>query len=591
MTRAGTREHRTSHASSSRAGFRLSIEGESGRRVVTIDRPRVVIGRAADCDIVLSDRTVSRRHVVLEFEDGRIGFRDLGGTNVCHLDGRPASGGLLHPGAVLLVGATRLTLEVQSERGARTVAPIDRTERLAVGSADVAAGWTFDAEAVLAALAPPPADGPDLVVDVAQHLLSSALRLTQRASGAIVVAGEPIRVLASIPRDPAAFDLPGEVVEGFKDPICLKPHPPGDPHRERLIVPLPWGAGAALVVGEPNPTAPPAGETLRVLTAFAAFGTRWLVDAERRASEIRELAQLRFQQTFAARTAQTSTRLGNLRQQVAQAAAASAPVLLLGEEGCEVEEIALLYHERSPTPAGPFVRCYAGVLPPQRVAQELGLERKIEEGAGSCATRARGGTLFVDCPEVLPPVLQQRLAEVLAPAPGARADGFRAVVSVLADPRGGLPELEPALAACFEGFVLVRVPPLRTSPQDVAHLIEVILGDMGPMPDGSSRRLSADAERTLTAYHWPGNVRQLTRALETAAARAGDQVIDARHLPAEIQDPSSRGIRVQPLRDVEREHILRVLAMCGGHKTRAARKLGIAASTLHEKLRRDAEGE
>jgi two-component system response regulator HydG len=180
---------------------------------------------------------------------------------------------------------------------------------------------------------------------------------------------------------------------------------------------------------------------------------------------------------------------------------------------------------------------------------------------------------------------------VLAHALEGPPHGFRAVVSVLPNSKGGLPAVDPALAARFEQFVLVRIPPLRTSPQDVAHLIEVILADMGPRSDGSARRLSPDAERTLTAYHWPGNVRQLTRALETAAARAGDRDIDARHLPAEIQDPSSRGIRVQPLRDVERDHILRVLAMCGGHKSRAARKLGISASTLHEKLRRYAHDE
>ncbi|MGA1606051.1 MAG: FHA domain-containing protein [Planctomycetota bacterium] len=591
MTVAGTRPDETSRAGAARAGYRLRIESGAESRSVTIDRPRVVVGRAKDCDVVLSDPTVSRRHVVLEFEEGRIGFRDLGGTNVCHLDGKPSSGGLLHPGAVLLVGSTRLTLEVVPEPRSRTVSPIDRTERLPHEPVVERSLAALGVEAVLAALAPPPMEGPDVVVDVAHHLLASALRLTQRTSGALVLAGEPVRVLASTPADPSAFDLPGEIVEGFASPVCVHPSRPGDPRRERLIVPLELASGAALVLGEPGPAAPPAADALGLLAEFGAWAARWLVDAERRAHEHRELAQLRFQQTFAARTAQRSVRLSGLRQQIAEAAAAAAPILLLGEEGCEVEEIALLYHERSMTPAGPFVRCYAGVLPTQRVAQELGLDRSVEEGAGGAATRARNGTLFVDCPEILPAQLQQRLAEVLAQALEGPPHGFRAVVSVLPNSKGGLPAVDPALAARFEQFVLVRIPPLRTSPQDVAHLIEVILADMGPRSDGSVRRLSPDAERTLTAYHWPGNVRQLTRALETAAARAGDRDIDARHLPAEIQDPSSRGIRVQPLRDVERDHILRVLAMCGGHKSRAARKLGISASTLHEKLRRYAHDE
>jgi transcriptional regulator with AAA-type ATPase domain len=591
MTRAETREGETSQASASRAGYLLRIDSDSDHRTITLERPRTVVGRAADCDVVLADPAVSRRHVVLEFEDGRIGFRDLGGTNVCHLDGKPSTGGLLHPGAVLLVGATRLTLEAVRDRRPRTVAPIDQTERLPQEPAAQPRIDSIGAGDVLAALTPPPSEGADLVVDVALHLLDSALRLTRRRSGAIALAGDPIRVLASIPGDPAAFDLPGEVVDGFEAPLCLQPSPPSSPGHERLLVPLGLAPGAALVVGDPEPGAPPAGEALHVLVTFAAWATRWLRDAERRADEIRELAQLRFQQTFAARTAQTSVRLSLLRHQIAEAAAGAAPVLLLGEEGCEVEEIALLYHERSSTPAGPFVRCYARVLPPQRMAQELGLDRRVEEGAGSCATRARSGTLFVDCPEVLPAALQQRLAEILGNAAKGPPHGFRAVLSVLPDSAGGLPAMDPSLARCLEDFVLVRIPPLRASPQDVAHLIEVILGDLGQRTDGTGRRVSPEAERTLTAYRWPGNVRQLTRTLETAAARAGDQVIDVRHLPGEIQDPSSRGIRVQPLRDVERDHILRALAMCGGHKTRAARKLGISASTLHEKLRRYAQGE
>ncbi|MDA0373508.1 MAG: FHA domain-containing protein [Planctomycetota bacterium] len=591
MTSAGIRQNETPSTHPARASYRLRIESDADSRSVSLDRPRTVIGRALDCDVVLADPTVSRRHAVLEFEDGRISFRDLGGTNVCQVDGRPSSGGLLHPGAVLLVGATRLTLEAEPERRARTVAPIERTERMLQRAPPEPKVDLLGAEEVLAAVTPPPTDNRDLVVAVAGHLLQAALRLTHRRSGAIVVARSPVRVIASVPADPALLNLPGEVTEGFDAPVCLAPDPTDPARGERLIVPIDLDAGAALIVGDPESGALSSEAALRLLAVLAPWTKRWLEDAERRAKELRELAQTRFQQSFAARTAQTSVRLGALRHQIAEAATASAPVLLLGEEGCEAEEIALLYHERSASPAGPFVRCYARLLPPQRIATELGLGQEVEEGAGSCATRARNGTLFVDCPEALPPALQRRLAEVLAQAESPRAEGFRVVLSVMPNAKGGLPSLEPSLVKLLESYLMARIPPLRTSPQDIAHLIEVILGDLGPRTDGSQRQLSAEAQRTLTAYHWPGNVRQLTRALETAAARAGDAEIDARHLPTEVQDPSSRSIRVQPLREVERDHILRALAMCGGHKTRAARKLGISASTLHEKLRRYAHGE
>jgi transcriptional regulator with PAS, ATPase and Fis domain len=100
------------------------------------------------------------------------------------------------------------------------------------------------------------------------------------------------------------------------------------------------------------------------------------------------------------------------------------------------------------------------------------------------------------------------------------------------------------------------------------------------------------ALRALVRYPWPGNVRELRNVLERAAvlARAADAV-DVGHLPAEFRDGpptgddgAAAGCSDLSLRAVERAHVLRVLALCGNNKVRAARTLGITRATLYVRL-------
>ena len=144
-----------------------------------------------------------------------------------------------------------------------------------------------------------------------------------------------------------------------------------------------------------------------------------------------------------------------------------------------------------------------------------------------------------------------------------------------------LPELRQALSG-----TTVWIPPLRGHPEDVAMLVEATLGELGPCPDGSSRTLTEGARRHLISYDWPGNTRQLQRVVESTAIRAGSSPIGPRHLPTEVREAADRGPAVPTLADVERQHIQSVLNMVGDNKRRAAQLLGIASSTLYEKLKK-----
>ena len=96
--------------------------------------------------------------------------------------------------------------------------------------------------------------------------------------------------------------------------------------------------------------------------------------------------------------------------------------------------------------------------------------------------------------------------------------------------------------------------------------------------------MSERCKRLLTQHSWPGNVRELRLTLESAAAKAGNQIITPRHLPAELAD--SDGQAAPSLEDVERAHIAEVMIRTRGVRSRAAQVLGIASSTLYEKLKK-----
>jgi DNA-binding NtrC family response regulator len=131
---------------------------------------------------------------------------------------------------------------------------------------------------------------------------------------------------------------------------------------------------------------------------------------------------------------------------------------------------------------------------------------------------------------------------------------------------------------------VVEVPPLRARPEDLPRLVESIL-------DGRAHATPA-AMAALAAYDWPGNVRELKNVVTTALAMLDGAVLDVRHLmipsttPRRERDLAELPLAGQSLEAIERAAIKQTLDREGGNRTRTARALGIAQSTLYEKLKR-----
>ena len=107
--------------------------------VLELDKERGVLGRDKDCDLRLEDRSISRRHVVLEQREGRWHFTDQGSANGTQLDGRRVSEGALAHGQELKVGTVALRVELEDDLATVLIDPsaaIDRTVVLAATEAD-----------------------------------------------------------------------------------------------------------------------------------------------------------------------------------------------------------------------------------------------------------------------------------------------------------------------------------------------------------------------------------------------------------------------------------------------------------------------
>jgi DNA-binding NtrC family response regulator len=134
----------------------------------------------------------------------------------------------------------------------------------------------------------------------------------------------------------------------------------------------------------------------------------------------------------------------------------------------------------------------------------------------------------------------------------------------------------------------VRIPPLREREDDIVLLAErfatAAADKLGRVP----LTFSTDAAALMMAYRWPGNVRELRNVVETTVALAESGLIEADDLPDEVRTVTP-GQEQQPpvardLHEAERQAILAQVRDCDGNLTQAARRLGIARSTLYLRL-------
>jgi transcriptional regulator with PAS, ATPase and Fis domain len=278
-------------------------------------------------------------------------------------------------------------------------------------------------------------------------------------------------------------------------------------------------------------------------------------------------------------------------------------ITLVGETGVGKDVLAHGVHELSRRSGGPLVVFDCGSVAANLAESELlGHERGAFTGAVSghagAFERAHGGTLFLDEVGELPLDLQSRLLRALESRKVRRVGGRldrRVDVRVIAATNRDL-RADVAAGRFREDLffrlavAVVAVPPLRKRLDDLPELVYGLLADLGR----PTLRVSDPAFETLRDHSWPGNVRELKNALACAIAFVDPAAthLEPHHLrllgaasPAgDLMDELP--LAGQPLERIERAAIRQTLALARGSKVEAARVLGIAPSTLYEKLRK-----
>jgi DNA-binding NtrC family response regulator len=290
-----------------------------------------------------------------------------------------------------------------------------------------------------------------------------------------------------------------------------------------------------------------------------------------------------------------SEAMHKLMQMVERVARSSAAVLIVGETGSGKEFIARAIHHHSLRCSKPWVDLNCAALPENLVESELfGYEKGAFSGADTpkpgLFELANHGTLFLDEIGELEPKVQVKLLRVLDGVPYYRLGGSKKIsvdVRIVAATNQDLEE--QVRAGRFRsdlyhrlGQFQLKVPPLRTRPEDIVGLAEHLLAQHKP-----DMRFSDDTLHALLAYSWPGNVRELKNVVLQAATLADDAEVRLADLPPEIggaprvedEVPSS------DLAEIERQTIVKVLAGTGGHQGQAAEQLGISRRTLSRKLK------
>jgi DNA-binding NtrC family response regulator/predicted ATPase len=284
------------------------------------------------------------------------------------------------------------------------------------------------------------------------------------------------------------------------------------------------------------------------------------------------------------------------------------PVLIQGETGTGKGLLAHALHRASPRRSGPFVDVNCAAIPVSLLEAEMfGVERGAFTGAGKARPglfqAAHRGTLFLDEIGLVPAELQGKLLKAIEERTVRRVGRTSSEpvdVWILAATNEDLHEaveigrfrrdLYHRLAV-----VTLRLPPLRERGADVLVLAEHFLARVCADYGVPSKTLAADARRALSAYQWPGNIRQLANVIERASllfdgAELTAEALDLRGpAGAHPADPGSRdeaGALRPMLESAERKSLLEALEETRWNLSRAAAHLRLPRNTLRYRMER-----
>jgi DNA-binding NtrC family response regulator len=279
-------------------------------------------------------------------------------------------------------------------------------------------------------------------------------------------------------------------------------------------------------------------------------------------------------------------------------APSEATVLITGETGTGKGLAAKAIHSHSPRCEGPYVVVNCGAIPEHLMESEL---FGYEKGAFTDAKQtkkgrlelAHGGTLFLDEIGEISMRMQIDLLRVLEDRVFYRVGGTQPIEADFRVIAATNRNLEQAIReGRFREDLYYRLnvvsfvmPPLRRRKEDIPLLADNFLLRYAQETHRPIDKISRETIDEMMIYDWPGNVRELENAIERAVVVGKGRQIMPEDLPISCRKPEA-GPATQGLKEMEKEHIQRILEENGWNIVRSAKILGIDRSTLYSKIRR-----
>jgi len=283
---------------------------------------------------------------------------------------------------------------------------------------------------------------------------------------------------------------------------------------------------------------------------------------------------------------------------VKQVAATESTVLIQGETGTGKELIAESIHRQSERRQRVMVKVNCAALPAALVESELfGREKGAFTGALSRQVGrfelADGSTLFLDEIAEMPLETQAKLLRVLQAGEFERLGSPKTIKVnvriIVATNRDLAAEVEQGRFRRDLYYRLnvfpITLPPLRARQEDIPHLVWEFVSEFGERMGRKIRKVAVKDMETLSAYSWPGNIRELRNVIEHAMIVSKGDVLELERMAA-LDQPAAAALTLE---EVERQHIQAILAATYGRikgTGGAAQRLGLNPSTLYSRMRK-----
>ncbi len=300
-----------------------------------------------------------------------------------------------------------------------------------------------------------------------------------------------------------------------------------------------------------------------------------------------------------------SAAVARVTELISRVGPSDASVLIQGETGTGKELVARAVHAASAQKDGPFVAINCAAVPANLLESELfgharGAFTDAKLQRQGLFVQASGGTLFLDEIGEMPLDMQAKVLRALQERTvrpvGANVEvpfSARIITATHRDLEADVEKRRFREDLYYRiNVVKIDVPPLRERSGDVLKLATHFLNRFATRSGKPALAISPPAAERMLAYHWPGNVRELENAIERAVALAQFDHVTVEDLPEKIRAyradrfllVADDAQEIVPLDEIDRRYIMRVLALLGGNKARAAEMLGLDRRTLYRRL-------